>query len=242
MNYLALIGWSPRRADEELLPIDELARRFSLEDVGPQRGRVRRGEARVGQPPLSEDGRSGAARRSVGAVLQRRRRVDGADRRGARLPRVGDADGQRVGRSARPRCRRGWRSCSTTIADAALPTSRRSRRRCAQTARARSCARWPRNWRPRRGSIASDSARSANQRQGAHGPEGQGAVSSDPRRADRAGRGAGARSGGAGDRSRRGAAARRRRAADCRHAASARPRSRARSERCVMTSVPMPMP
>jgi glutamyl-tRNA synthetase/nondiscriminating glutamyl-tRNA synthetase len=43
VNYLALIGWSPRRsgaspADAELLPIDELARRFSLEAVGHSAG------------------------------------------------------------------------------------------------------------------------------------------------------------------------------------------------------------
>src|SRR5262249_23190973 len=36
-NYLALIGWSPGN-DEELLPIDELARRFSLGDVGHRAG------------------------------------------------------------------------------------------------------------------------------------------------------------------------------------------------------------
>ena len=36
-NYLALIGWSPG-ADEELLPIDELATRFRLEDVGHSAG------------------------------------------------------------------------------------------------------------------------------------------------------------------------------------------------------------
>jgi nondiscriminating glutamyl-tRNA synthetase len=44
MNYLALIGWSPRAsggdaADEaELMPMDELARRFALEDVGHSAG------------------------------------------------------------------------------------------------------------------------------------------------------------------------------------------------------------
>ena len=40
VNYLALIGWSrPRRGDdEELLPIDELARRFALEHVGHSAG------------------------------------------------------------------------------------------------------------------------------------------------------------------------------------------------------------
>ena len=46
VNYLALIGWSPRGAgaagpgddNTELLPIDELARRFSLERVGHSAG------------------------------------------------------------------------------------------------------------------------------------------------------------------------------------------------------------
>jgi len=37
VNYLALIGWSPGN-DEELLPIDELARRFTLEGVGHSAG------------------------------------------------------------------------------------------------------------------------------------------------------------------------------------------------------------
>jgi glutamyl-tRNA synthetase len=36
-NYLALIGWSPG-GGEELLPLDELARRFRLEDVGHSAG------------------------------------------------------------------------------------------------------------------------------------------------------------------------------------------------------------
>src|SRR5688500_12189355 len=36
-NYMALIGWSPGDG-EELLPIDELARRFRLEDVGHSAG------------------------------------------------------------------------------------------------------------------------------------------------------------------------------------------------------------
>jgi glutamyl-tRNA synthetase/nondiscriminating glutamyl-tRNA synthetase len=46
VNYLALIGWSPRRVDEgaesggndELLPVNELARRFALENVGHSAG------------------------------------------------------------------------------------------------------------------------------------------------------------------------------------------------------------
>jgi len=37
VNYLALIGWSPG-GDEELLPVDELARRFALGDVGHSAG------------------------------------------------------------------------------------------------------------------------------------------------------------------------------------------------------------
>ena len=37
VNYLALIGWSPG-GDQELLPIQELARRFALEDVGHSAG------------------------------------------------------------------------------------------------------------------------------------------------------------------------------------------------------------
>jgi glutamyl-tRNA synthetase len=44
VNYLALIGWSPRGSgrdadgEAELLPIDELARRFAIEDVGHSAG------------------------------------------------------------------------------------------------------------------------------------------------------------------------------------------------------------
>lgn len=37
VNYLALIGWSPG-GGEELLPIEELARRFNIEDVGHSAG------------------------------------------------------------------------------------------------------------------------------------------------------------------------------------------------------------
>ncbi len=44
VNYLALIGWSPRtdggggENDAELLPVDEMARRFAIEDVGHSPG------------------------------------------------------------------------------------------------------------------------------------------------------------------------------------------------------------
>ena len=70
VNYLALIGWSPG-GDEELLPLDELARRFSLEDVGHSAGRVRRGEARVGEPPLPEARRIPRGSRRLAAPFLR---------------------------------------------------------------------------------------------------------------------------------------------------------------------------
>src|SRR5918993_2381097 len=44
VNYLALLGWSPRRSDAdgdneaELMPMEELARRFALENVGHSAG------------------------------------------------------------------------------------------------------------------------------------------------------------------------------------------------------------
>ena len=38
MNYLALIGWSPRSGTEEILPAAELAQRFRLEDVSHSAG------------------------------------------------------------------------------------------------------------------------------------------------------------------------------------------------------------
>jgi glutamyl-tRNA synthetase len=44
VNYLALIGWSPRtdggsgEHDAELLPVDEMARRFAIDDVGHSAG------------------------------------------------------------------------------------------------------------------------------------------------------------------------------------------------------------
>jgi len=41
VNYLALIGWSPRGSsgdDSEVLPVDEMAKRFALEDVGHSAG------------------------------------------------------------------------------------------------------------------------------------------------------------------------------------------------------------
>ena len=157
VNYLALIGWSPGGGDE-LLPIDELARRFSLEGVGHSAGVfdeeklawVNRHYLKMADPARLAE-LSLPYFNEAGVPMT-------PDATRPRVPRVGDGDGERVGRSAqsgagaagvsvRLRRRRGAgaiRGCA---------------RRCAATARARSCTRWPRSWRRRRGSIASDSAR-----------------------------------------------------------------------------------
>ena len=57
------------------------------------------------------------------------------DARGLEFLAVGHGDGERVGRSARARCRRAWRSCSTTTRRRRSAT-RRCSRRCAATRRA----------------------------------------------------------------------------------------------------------
>ena len=109
VNYLALIGWSPRgaaaairRRATELMPIDELARRFSLEAVGTERRRVRRGEARVGEPALSEDGRAPSGSPRWRSRFSRRRVSTALPiARGLRVSGLGDADRVGVGRSAR---------------------------------------------------------------------------------------------------------------------------------------------
>ena len=62
VNYLALIGWSPG-GDEELLPLDGAGAAIRDRGRGAQRGRVRRGQARVGQPALPEVGGARAAGR-----------------------------------------------------------------------------------------------------------------------------------------------------------------------------------
>ena len=77
VNYLALIGWSPGEG-EELLPLDELARRFDLSKVAHSAGVFDEDKLAWVEPALSEDGRSGAAGRSVAAVPARA--VDGGRR------------------------------------------------------------------------------------------------------------------------------------------------------------------
>ena len=161
VNYLALIGWSPGGETTELLPVDELARRFSLEGVGHSAGVfdeeklawVNRHYLKMADPI--------AARRAVGRRTSRRRRA-----RCARRPR-GSSFWRR-------RCR--WRRASVDRLDQ-VPArlaflfdydagARRSRdasvrEEMARRRRARGRARrWRRSWRRRRGSIASGSARS----------------------------------------------------------------------------------
>ena len=226
VNYLALIGWSPRRRRRAAADRRAGAPLFAR-GGGPQRRRVRRREARVGEPPLPEDRGSGAARGAVAAVLQRRRRADDARRARPRVSRLGDGDGERVGRSARTRCRRGWRFSSTTTRRRRWPIRGAAEMR-AEARAGRRRARWPRSSGARRGSIASGSARWRTEVKARTGQKGEGAVPSDSRRADRPRRRAGARSRGARDRSRRRSAARRRDSADRSAAASARRRSFAR--------------
>ncbi len=99
-NYLALIGWSPG-GDQELLPIDELARRFAIEDVGHSAGIfdpeklawMNRHYMKVAAPArlAAESARYFLARGYL------RRRSDEA----MEFRRVAAADGDRIGRSAR---------------------------------------------------------------------------------------------------------------------------------------------
>ena len=64
-----------RAEDEELLPLDELARRFAIEDVGHSAGVFDHGEARVGEPPLHEGGGAGAAGRASRCATSLRARI-----------------------------------------------------------------------------------------------------------------------------------------------------------------------
>ena len=144
----------------ELLPIDELARRFSLDAVGHSAGVfdeeklawVNRHYLKMADPR--------AARRAVGAVSS------AAPASTCRPTRAASSFWRRRCRS-RPRrsigstrCRRGSRFCSTY--DRREPRWRdaaRARGDEHATGARRGCARWPRSWRARRGSIASGSAR-----------------------------------------------------------------------------------
>ena len=160
VNYLALIGWSPRRQDERAAADRRARAAFLARGRRPQRRRVRRGEAGVGEPALPEGRATGAARGESRCRTSTRAGVAMTPTdRGAGVSRVGAADGVRVGRSARAdagaagvpvrlRRRRG--------AERAGGRRGMSERRRARGGRARS----PRSSPRRRASIARRSARS----------------------------------------------------------------------------------
>ena len=153
----------------------------------PQRRRVRRGEARVGEPALPEAGRRRARSPSCRCRSSRRpaSRMTPDDRGRASSWPSAMPMATRVGRSARPgaraarvpvRLRRGARAGRSRGArdemsgDGARAVAARAGRGAGGRAAARSRAF------PRRGQSG----------EGADRPEGEGAVPSDPRRADRA--------------------------------------------------------
>ena len=102
VNYLALIGWSPRHGTassdaDELLSIDELARRFSLEGVGHSAGVFDEEKlAWVNRHYLKAADAARIARLAV-PVLRRGWRADGAGCRRHRVSRGRDGDGHGLG-------------------------------------------------------------------------------------------------------------------------------------------------
>ena len=119
VNYLALIGWSPRRwrqrrDDAELLPVDELARRFALEDVGHSAGVFDREKlAWMNRHYMKAAAPARLAAESLRYFTARglsTRRTDAAHGVVSRRA----ADGGRLGGSARRRFRIGWRFSSTS--------------------------------------------------------------------------------------------------------------------------------
>ena len=106
VNYLALIGWSPgptaaAARTSELLPVDELARRFAIEDVGHSAGVFDPEKlAWMNRHYMKEAAPARLAAESLRYFLARGF-IDAAHRRGDGVHRVAAADGGRVGRSAR---------------------------------------------------------------------------------------------------------------------------------------------
>src|SRR5262249_3876386 len=100
VNYLALIGWSPGKddggKDVEVLPVDELARRFSLDAVGHSAGVFDEEKlAWVNRHYLKMADPLRLARLAVPPFVE-------AGRARPRLSRLRDGDGERVGRSGEP--------------------------------------------------------------------------------------------------------------------------------------------
>ena len=213
VNYLALIGWSPGE-DDELLPVDELARRFSLERVGHSAGVFDEEKlawanrhylkmadslriAELALPYFTQAGLEMMPDRRgleflASAMAMATASVDRLDQVPARLAAVFEYQAEKA--LADPRLR-----------DEMSGEGPQQVVRALAEELARCAAAGPRAVPQRR-----------RRRQDADGTEGQAALPSDPHRAHRPGRGAGARSGDSGDRSRRRSPARRRDAADSR--------------------------
>ena len=147
-NCLALIGWSPRTdagsvgTAEELLPLDELARRFALEHVGHSAGIfdleklawMNRHYMKAAAP-----GRLAAESR---ALLHRPRLRRATDRHGVRLHRIAAADGGGLGRSPRGDSGSAGVPVHLRSVDSARAPAK-WRRSCANRARATSLPRSP---------------------------------------------------------------------------------------------------
>ena len=205
VNYLALIGWSPGQ-NEELLPADELARRFKLENVAHSAGVFDEDKlawanrhylkltppdrlATLAEPFLRQRAQiagelTPAARGWLEAVLP------GMATSVDRLPQLADR-------------------LDTVFAFDAAATLRRARSRPSSESRMppQWRARWPTSCSARRGSPAKMRSGRRHSRQRANRAEGQGPVPSDSARLDRRRRRPRARPARAGDRFRRGAAA-----------------------------------
>ena len=222
-NYLALVGWSPGGGDE-LLPLDELARRFSLDGVSHSAGVFDEEKLAWANRHYLKAAPASTARDACAAVSARR-----GLRRRIRL--LADSSTSKsilpiatgIDRSARPGARSiAARFSSSTAAAAArgrkcAPSSSNDATMAVARAFAEDLASSPRLI--RQGSVSRRrAARSREDR-----TEGPRALSSDSRGADRRARRPGARPPGSGDR------ARRRAAADERHCANHR---RPRARRC----------
>ena len=203
-NYLALIGWSPG-GDQELLPIDELARRFAIEDVGHSAGVfdpeklawMNRHYMKMAAP----------ARLSAEscAVLSRARLPSSSIRRGDGISRLDPADGDRHRSIGSRRFRIDCGSCSSSTRPRRSP-ARTSRKWSHEPGAREVIAALAEELRPAGPPRSRRVSRRGQPRQAADRPEGARAVPPDSRRADRRGRRPGAGPRRAGNRSRRRAA------------------------------------
>ncbi len=107
VNYLALIGWSPRtdggsgEHDAELQPVDEMARRFAIEDVGHSAGVFDLEKlAWMNRHYMKAAAPARLAAEALRFFTAQGLR-DAAHRRGDGVRHAGAADGRRLGRPAR---------------------------------------------------------------------------------------------------------------------------------------------